>query len=463
MKKSFPFLIIFFMSITAISYFLYSNHDIIKNYIVLNSYQSQKQTHFKEERFTQLNEQQIIIKPAIGPSSSEGSLDDVEINFFGQIVIIPPFPGVTISSPRDPDDCYAKSYRQVSDEFLLSLHSMFEKLGIVDNPFGQMLFLIELFSTFTIAERDGYYTVMEILSQRTSNGLSNAVAILALMHKLGWDAQCFYSEYKCYLGIHFTADWEIKKEIWIVENGKKYHLKELNTHTPAGEVLVFNPEAKYKSVERADGDLQPIPLVTNLPHFGGKSYSKTLRWQYNDAEYSLTIAIPHEQMHFTDNLPKSLFGMIFCGKEELENLGLSTKLRFLTNNMDEYNKVNFLLKFCHSQNIFSYDNRQLIKSISRQLFEGKNDCDGRSVFLYSLLMSVLDYSPSDILIVQWPKHLALALKPKTSAAQRKLSKHGASVGENFYILDPTYTGDTFWGYKMPTLPDEYILIKYNPS
>lgn len=463
MKKPFSFLIIFFMFIVFVSYFLYSNHNTIENYIVSSSHQFQKQTHYKEEKFTQINEQQIIIKPAAGPLSSEGSLDDVEINFFGQIVAIPPLPGVTISAPRNPDDCYATSYRQVSDALLVSLNSIFEKLGIVDNPFGQMLFLIELFSTFTIAERDGYYTMIEILSQRTSNELSNAIAILALMNKLGWDAQCFYSENKCYLGIHFTADWEIKKEIWIVENSKKYHLKELNTHTPAGEVLVFNPEAKYKSVERADGNLQPIPLVTNLPHFGGRSYSKKLRWQYNDAEYSLTIAIPHEQMHFTDNLPKSLFGMIFCGKEELENLGLSKKLRFLTNNMDEYDRVNFLLKFCHSEDVFSYDNGQLIKSISRQLLEGKNDCDGRSVFLYSLLMSVLDYSPSEILFVQWPKHLALALKPKTSTAQKKLSKHGASIGEKFYIIDPTYTGDTFWGSRMPNLPDKYDLIKYNPS
>lgn len=443
--------------LAGVGYVLYHYRTTMRHWLRA----SQKTTHRAEQTLTQV-EEYIKHEPKTPSLVTEGSSDRIAIHFFGQKVELTPLPHVSMSSAQDPDDCYKKSYRQVSDEFLVSLRDIFDKLGIADSPYAQLLFLIELFSTFTRIEKDAYYTTAEILSKRTSNTLSNAIATEAIMNRLGWDIQCFYNETKTYLGVHFTNDWEIKKEIWIVEHNRKYHFKEFNTYTPAGEVLVYNPHAKYKSVERQANDLQPIPLMTSLPHIGGRAYSKTLRWQYNDAEYSLSIDIPHEQIHFADNLPRSLFGMIFSGKEELKNLGLIKKLKFLTYNMNEYDEVNFLLKFCHAEGVFSYDSGQLIKSVSRQLLEGKNDCDGRSVFLYSLLMSVLDYSPLDILIVQWSKHLALALKPKTSAAQKKLAQHGAYVKEKFYILDPTYTGNTFWGYKMPDLPDNYTLIKYSP-
>jgi hypothetical protein len=422
---------------------------------------SQETTHRSEQILTQV-EEYITHEPTRSSLVTESSSDLIAINFFGQKVALTPFPQVYMSSAHDPDDCYKKSYRQASDEFLVSLLDIFDKLGIADSPYAQLLFLIELFSTFTTIEKDAYYTAAEILSKRTSNTLSNVIASVAVMNRLGWDIQCFYNETKTYLGVHFTDDWEIKKEIWIVEHNKKYHFKEFNTYTPAGEVLVYDPHSQYFSLQQRDRNLRPLPCLIHLPYFGGASYTKKLQWEYNDTRYSLTISIPHEQIHFADNLPRSLYGAALCGKQELHNIGLSAKLQYLTQHMDEYDKVNFLLKFCHSDKIFTYDSGQQIKSISRQLLEGKNDCDGRSVFLYSLLMSVLGYSSSEILFVQWSKHLALALKPRAISAQKKLSKHGAYVGDKFYILDPTYTGDTFWGSQMPTLPHEFKIINYNP-
>lgn len=384
---------------------------------------------------------------------------DVQVNYFGQIIGYKRISGVGDLNLQEPDECYNTSYSQISDKFLSSLYSTFDKLNIADNPFAQLLFLIELFSSFTSSEGSGYYSIIEILSHGISNTLSNAIATVAIMRKIGWDINCFYNNEECYLGINFSKDWRITKGTFIFNNGEKYILKEFDTYTPAGELKSDKISRKYQLLHVQESGTNPIPIVRNLPEISGETIDITLHWQYIDEEYKIGLSIPEEQLHFVDNLPPSLFGMAFCGISELKSLGIVERLRHITEEKSEYDQVNCLLKLCQSEDIFSYDSGMDIRSISRQFVDGRNDCDGRSVFLYSLLTSVLDYAPSDVVFLHWPFHMALGLKPKTAEAESTLMARGGCRFAEYYVLDPTYTGDTYWGDKMPDLPDECEVIR----
>ncbi|MEO0142972.1 MAG: hypothetical protein ABIL15_06445 [candidate division WOR-3 bacterium] len=356
---------------------------------------------------------------------------------------------------------FEESSRQVTDELFDPLDSLSGIENIKDNPFALVIFLIEHFSQFEKkGVKDSYLTINEILTKKVSNQKSGAIATVAIVQNLGWDIQLFYNERECYLGLNLSDDWKIRKGTWIEKDRRRYYLKEFDTRTPLGKLRYDNPASVYQSLRIDNTNLKPFPLIKSIPHFSRSPvHTKRLKWLFKNSVYQLTISIPAEQAEWTMNLPPSLYGMVSCGIEELKNLGIIDKLKFLVSNFDEFDRVNFLLKFCQSESIFSYDNSLPIKSITNQLIDGKNDCDGRSVFLYCLLWSVLDYPDSNIVFLSWPNHVALGLKPRTDSALAILMEKGFYIGDNYFILDPAYLGDTHWGSKMDRLSDDCEIIK----
>jgi hypothetical protein len=354
---------------------------------------------------------------------------------------------------------FNKSYSQISSSMIASWDSTFRELGIDDDPFWMTIYFIKFFQDFEKKDTKRYFSLREILSKRHSNIKSNVIAISAIMQKLDWDVIFFYNKKEYYIGLNFTENWRIRKGNWVEKDGKTYYLKEFDDFTPAGELKRDDPASTYRTLKYKRPKLKPLPPVVDLPAFSDVTYKKRLKWYYDNKEYAITIYIPKEQIEWTRNLPPSLYGMIASGMEELKNVDLTDKLKFLLSEFDEYDKVNFLLKFCQSESIFVYDGKQSIKSVSIQLLEGKNDCDGRSVFLYCLLRTVVDYDDSDIVFVSWPNHLSLGLRPKTKKAEKILRKDGFYAGDKYYVLDAAYTGDTHWGSKMERLPNECEVIR----
>jgi hypothetical protein len=188
-------------------------------------------------------------------------------------------------------------------------------------------------------------------------------------------------------------------------------------------------------------------------------FVRKLRWSYRDSLYTALIVIPGEQAAWTRNLPPSLYGMARSGMIEILNMGLIDQLKAIVKNMPEYDGVNFLYKFCQAEEVFTYDNTQSIKSLSQQFIDGRNDCDGRSVVLYVLLRTLMDYERDDIVFVGWPNHIALGVRPLTDEALDRLRDRNAFTTEGFFILDAAYSGDTRWGDKMPRLSDTCEIIR----
>jgi hypothetical protein len=363
--------------------------------------------------------------------------------------------------PSDIDEayCYQASYAALSDSLLASWERIFVQEGIADNPFAMMIYVIDHFSAMDQAGHDRCMSLDDIVSFGQTNVRSSIIATCALMRRLGWDMLFFFHNDEMYLGICFSDGWKIMagQGAQREADGKVYLWKDFDTYSQVGAFRQTSPVSEFKSLDVSDSDVDPFPLISTLPWFTGEYYKRQLTWRYKGKAYAYTVRIPEQQITWTGNLPSSLFGIAASGVLELRKTGLTDYLQQLVHCLSEYERVNFLLKFCQSEGVFRYED-QPIMSVSRQLQEACNDCDSRSVFLYCLLRTVMDYTDDDIVFVMWPEHLALSVRPRTDGAFEILKKRGYRTHDDFFVLDPTYTGKTFWGSKMDDLPDSFEII-----
>jgi hypothetical protein len=364
-----------------------------------------------------------------------------------------------ISRLDEENNCFNSSLAAISDDFLVHMDSLFEDMGIEKDGFLQTIYYIEMFMNLTARETPACVPLDTIINRGSSNTRSNVLATCALLQTSGWDVLCFYNDTECYLGLNLNEDWVVRRGNWVEKDGKKYYLKVFDLSTPVGSLLVDEPAAKYLSISSIRNDLRSIPCISSLPPFKGESLAMKLIWEYHDSIFTALALIPEEQMQLTQNLPPSLYGMAYSGMIEIQNAGLIEQLKAIVADMSEFEGVNCLYKFCQSEDIFIYDNTQPIKSVSHQLINGRNDCDGRSVVLYALLRTVMDYQKDDIVFLGWPNHIALGLKPSGAETYQRLFERNAFSIEEFFVLDAAYAGDTQWGDKMPRLSDTCEIIK----
>lgn len=362
-------------------------------------------------------------------------------------------------SRKDILATFNTSYRQITPKAIAYWDSAFQEHGIHDNPLAISIFYIRHFSRSNMKAAEGLFSLNDMLRDNKSNTLSGCIAIVALMQAQKWDVECFYNADECYIGFNLGDDWQVRKGSWVEMDGKKYYLKEFDDSTTVGETRIEKPGTRYNGLQAKRDDLRPIPVVDKLPILNLQpSVSRRLRWKFDHADHELVLVFPREQLAWTKNLPASISGMVHAGFDELHKLGFIDTFRSFVDRGSEYEQVNFLLKFCQSETSFKYVPGLPIRSVTRQMFDGVNDCDGRSVLLCCLLHAVLEYPLENIVFVSWENHLALGVKPFTTQALDTLKSVGNFVGECFYILDPSYVGVTHWGSKMKNLSEKYEII-----
>ena len=336
--------------------------------------------------------------------------------------------------------------------------------GVDEDPVLMVIFLIQEFSRFQQNEDERCIPIREIYRSQSSNRKSSCLAVSAIMQKMGWNVRYYYNNKENYLGLPLDGDWQIRKGNWIPQEGLLYYLKEFDLVTPIGLILKDDPAAKYQTVPLAGVDLKTIPLIRKLPYFSPDYVSLVLKWQYRQNLYEIVVMIPQEQIAWTGILPSSFYGIGYSGVLELRNISLPEKLQPIIDTMSEYHRVNCLYKFSQSESIFIYRTEESIKSLTSQLVEANNDCDSRSVFLYSLLRAVCNYDDSEFVFVNWENHVALALKPREKETIDSLNAIDAfMIEKNFYLLDPAYGGASYWGAKMPRLTGKYCVIRFSEN
>jgi len=95
---------------------------------------------------------------------------------------------------------------------------------------------------------------------------------------------------------------------------------------------------------------------------------------------------------------------------------------------DEEARIDALIRLV--QGSFVYEPGP-VRTIPELLERGRGDCDQLSLLLAALLLE-LDYDPADVVVVSWPDHLGLAVRPKRGKGPRD----GLSVQlpEGRYVL-----------------------------
>ncbi len=358
-------------------------------------------------------------------------------------------------------NAFSRSTQQITEEMQSFWDSTFCDLGIDDSPFAQIIFLIRYFTQLIpAAPTDKFYTLEQIMDDRQCNRASGCIALTALMQARGWDVVSFFNDREWYLGLGLGEEWNIRKASWIPLNDRRYYLKEFDDTTAIGITQIDDPASRYNALSVTRPGLQSIPVVRYLPALDPEPvYSRRLRWQYDTCGYEAVLSIPREQLAWTGNLPASISGMLYCAFDELRRLKLDQVLVRFTSGCGEYEQVDRLLKFCQAESVFRYNPKVPIRSISRQLYDGENDCDGRSVLLGALLHTVLEYPIDHLLFIGWENHLALAVQPQTEECRRRLQDREAFAPvEGFYLLDPAYMGATHWGSKMKKLDGKFTVI-----
>lgn len=356
---------------------------------------------------------------------------------------------------------FKTSYKQLDDSLLATIDSSMAEAGIDNEPLSMLMYLIKEFSNFELSGNDQCRPIREIYHSGRTNRKSSCLAISAIMQKKGWNARCYFNDDENYLGLALEENWQIRKGNWISQDNTLYYLKEFDVSTPIGEILKDDPAAKYQTVPLAGSGLREIPLIRKLPRFAPEYSSLILKWQYRENWHEIVVMVPLEQIAWTKILPSSFYGIGRSGIVEMDNIGMPAKLQPVIDTMSEYRKVNCLYKFAQSESIFAYRTEESIKSISMQLVEARNDCDGRSVFLYSLLRTACGYADSEIVFITWENHVALALKPRQSETIDSLSAVMAfKTDDGYYLLDPAYGGASYWGAKMPRLGNKYSIIRF---
>jgi hypothetical protein len=354
---------------------------------------------------------------------------------------------------------FNRSYQQVNTKTASFWDSTFRVQGIEENPFAMAIYIIRYFSPPSMKTEEGLFSLTKMLDEDKSNVLSGCIALTALMQARQWDVECFYNSEECYIGFNLSENWQVRKGSWVEMDGKRYYLKEFDDSTAIGETRVDRAGTRYSSLKAKRRDLKPIPVVDRLPVFSDRpSESHRFKWNHDYVAHELTIAIPRAQLNWTKNLPPCISGAVHAGLEELRRIGLDRQLRNLVSGESEYEQVDLLLKFCQSETNFKYTTGLPIRSVTRQIWDGANDCDGRSVFLCCLLCTVLDYPLENIVFVSWENHLALGVQPRSAECLDTLKLGGNYVGDNFFILDAAYMGATHWGSKMKNLSEKYEII-----
>ena len=129
------------------------------------------------------------------------------------------YDGLTLALISDKlnqtNECFDRSYMQISDSLLTTWDSLFDELGISGNPFAMMLHFIEYLRAMDQEDSDECFLLRDMIANNSTNLMSSVVATCAIMQKKGWDFQVFFNENEYYLGINLTGDWQVRKGNWV--------------------------------------------------------------------------------------------------------------------------------------------------------------------------------------------------------------------------------------------------------
>ena len=258
--------------------------------------------------------------------------------------------------------------------------------------------------------------------------ISRRLACWFLMVKNGYDVRVGYNSSDIFLLV--PAQNMLFDTPFFTIRGKNYYIHEFTGKTALSGALYIYEETFDSSLHQLAFLPETQPELGNTIlrraysfNFKGKKYSGELNFNKNLVEYYKTIPHTDSRMYFRTNLSGPLLD------------SLQTEFAPLITDMNEQDKVQFLLTFVQTafdyrtdQQQFGYEKWMLPEEA---LYYRYIDCEDRSILFTAIVRNMLGLSAIGL---DWPGHIAAAVHFSGSVA----GTYVPFSGSRYIICDPTY-------------------------
>lgn len=348
----------------------------------------------------------------------------------------------------DNESSFLKSIKSLvprTIDEISEIHAQLESIAKRHNldDYGRLILYLSFINGIPADSSSGLYSLPEVLQKNRINEPTGTVILSALLWRSGIENIILQNEKRTLLGIRLGGVTDMQG--YFIDRGKKrFYLKDLS-FLPAGELKndidlkrgfkIFDFNLKGRAVDL--NFTQGLPL---LPP--GKVLKRNFGFVFNDKYYKFSVTLDSNITSYSDMLPNDYSVRVKSGILEMKRNGLADKITkiFKSENFTELEKVNFLLSMISQ--LFNYTESE-IKGVSKNLIDLANDCDARSTFFASLLLSTLKMSPSDILFLEFPgaEHAVVGVNLKNTKEAEIEGTYIKYRGKKFWICDTTYLID----------------------
>jgi hypothetical protein len=179
--------------------------------------------------------------------------------------------------------------------------------------------------------------------------------------------------------------------------------------------------------------------------------TRQINFSFGDAKYNIELKYNKNVIDFYKNYPFSDFSIYFSSPpSSLAGSSLANSLKPLIKNKNEFEAVNFLLRFAQSATEYQTDQEQFDREkplfVEESLCYAYSDCEDRSVFFSYLVSELLGL---DVIGIDYPNHIATAVNFKSEVKGTYFTHND----KKYVICDPTYL-DADVGMLMPGYEDQ---------
>lgn len=266
---------------------------------------------------------------------------------------------------------------------------------------------------------------------------TNYLITWGLMLKSGYDLRAGYNNGK--IKLLFSSDEDLYSIPFFNLEKKRFYLFNDKSR------LIKSYDAKY---EGADKKIEVFAL--QRPYLLPKKLGvREFRFKYHDKEHNIKGYYNSFLIEYMKTLPQFSLEKYFMGEPDLLiSKYLAKEIREKTQNLSDYEKVNFILRFIQKAFPYKTDDEQFAMEKyfypEESIYYPYSDCEDRSVLFVYLVKKVTGF---ETVILDYPGHVAAAVKIPGEVA----GEYVVVNNEKFYVTDPTYinadAGLAMPGYK----------------
>ena len=286
----------------------------------------------------------------------------------------------------------------------------------------------------------GYYRYLRTLSARLYDpAATNERALWTwfMLMTSGYAARVGYSDGAVVLMLPINERLFDRPQLRI--DGQRYY-------------LMADASGSLRTYEgRAPGDRAPLRLhAETLPAFPEARATRPVTFTAHGQRHELEVAYNPQAVDYLAGYPDVELRVLFAaGLSPTAEAALREELRPLVADRAPRAAVNGLLTFAQFATGYKRDRdhfgEERFLFPEESLASDYSDCEDRAVLLAALVRTLLD---RPVVGLQWPNHVALAVRAGNGLAPTATDQTYTVDGDTYILADPTYIGSSL-GMLMP--------------